>query len=100
MVQSGGKANYAASSTRAKSRKSGLIDLVRMKQLLKQDANAISAMTDWLVGLFNRFVLFAEKEKQLQIMVLHLLFIAFCEIIFFRILVVLGMRKCLQMNLQ
>ena len=43
MVQSGGKANYAASSTRAKSRKSGLIDLVRMKQLLKQDANAISA---------------------------------------------------------
>ena len=43
MARSGGKANYAASSTRAKSRKSALIDQVRMKQLLKQDANAISA---------------------------------------------------------
>ena len=55
-------------------------------------------LTDWLVGLLNRFVLSAEKERQLPIMVLHLLFIAFCEIIFFRILVVRGMRRCLLMN--
>tara|TARA_B100000003_G_scaffold48541_1_gene42461 strand:- start:79 stop:1128 length:1050 start_codon:yes stop_codon:yes gene_type:complete len=43
MAQSVGKANYSASSARAKSRKSALIDQVRMKQLLQQDVNAISA---------------------------------------------------------
>ena len=43
MAQSVGKANYSASSARAKSRKSSLIDQVRMKQLLQQDVNAISA---------------------------------------------------------
>ena len=43
MAQTVGKANYAASSARAKSRKSSLIDKVRMKQLLQQDVNALSA---------------------------------------------------------
>ena len=43
MAQSVGKANYSASSARAKSRKSSLIDQVRMKQLMQQDVNAISA---------------------------------------------------------
>ena len=43
MAQTVGKANFAASSARAKSRKSSLIDKVRMKQLLQQDVNALSA---------------------------------------------------------
>ena len=42
MAQTVGKANYAASSARAKSRKSSLIDKVRMKQLLQQDVNTLS----------------------------------------------------------
>lgn len=43
MARTVGKANFAASSARAKSRKAGLIDQIRMKQLLQQDVNALSA---------------------------------------------------------
>ena len=43
MAQTVGKANYAASSARAKSSEIILIDKVRMKQLLQQDVNALSA---------------------------------------------------------